>query len=774
MVAPAPAVQASDLDVLRLQADTSRLARSPAVSPKQSLAIGGVLAAAIAASLFLWDGRWTPSEKAPDDLAAALANNRSAPPVSISTEDPELPARQSARELVDSPNAKKDSANPPTEVTARLVFDGTVVVIVTDQSTQQAVPDARVGLWKPKSGSFKHSSGWMIEDTECADDQGVVRLPVPTGVPLRLHVQRPSCEDGGATDIDVSSLARGESREVPVELPAARHLDFWGRVVAEDGGQPLGGARVRISSGGRMMINGRWVDLLPISETETDGNGLFELRVPSWKHLDGNVDAAGYGPIVFEIEGGHETSATAQELRLPRAASLAAHVLNVDGDPGVVLKVNLETDEYRLSRPRSSSCSPGWVHQWWAITGSEGDCVVKGLAPGVPLRMEIFQGGGSIRKERAPIVLAPGEERSYEVRLSAGARLHGLAVDLQGQPVIGEEIWLGSPERVGRLETDPAYFKPSDADEVVAKTFTDEEGRFEFLDVSAGAWGLGVAATQANKDAPEESLSSRVLRLNVAGGISDHEVVLRVTRGLFIRGRVFEPREDPIADASIYAHCERGRSSLEAMSAKDGSFAIGPLDPGNYVLQATAFGTYSDSEFTLAQAGSDNVNLRLESTGEVGGTILDAVTGECPRAEVTLVGPVGGFPRRIAESQGAFRFRGLRRGVYAIQATTSDGRIVHHGGIRVEAGEEISDIVLRLNPGGKLRLRHEGKSPLVRYNVWAEGNCVASGEMLSGYNEMRIVPAGKLTVLFISSTGLAEYDVMVGAGQLVEVVCRLE
>ena len=87
------------------------------------------------------------------------------------------------------------------------------------------------------------------------------------------------------------------------------------------------------------------------------------------------------------------------------------------------------------------------------------------------------------------------------------------------------------------------------------------------------------------------------------------------------------------------------------------------------------------------------------------------------------------------------------------------------GGIRLEAGAEVTGLRLILAPGGRLRIRYEGPSTYAQLRVHQDGVVVAADGIHTGTEVLFPAPAGELTIVISIGGELTEersVDLLVG------------
>ncbi len=224
-----------------------------------------------------------------------------------------------------------------------------------------------------------------------------------------------------------------------------------------------------------------------------------------------------------------------------------------------------------------------------------------------------------------------------------------------------------------------------------------------------------------------------------SGSAKDYPEDLAYTRRYFagqtttsIRGRVVSYRawDTPIPNARLVAQGQ-GRE-FTATTALNGHFEIPNLPAGWYTVTAHANG-YSLAEpprpFPLSARSCKELDLRLEPTNTVEGTLTDTAHSPVPNLKVYLRNPKGkaeyGAEART-DSLGRFRFPHVNPGTYelyvsphGLEPRSPVARTVHPQPITVTPASKITNIaftILKLAPTRKIHV----------HLTWPDGSPVRS------------------------------------------------
>ncbi len=568
-----------------------------------------------------------------------------------------------------------------------------------------------------------------------ADAQGrcVFRLPAghrSRALPKEWWHGHPEAE------VWVGALEAGETREVNVTIPV-----FWHWLRVEDA---TSGAAIRGVHAGR---GGK--------EALTDADGLAGLWWSDLRADQVSVEAEGYGPALVGVQRGHETPQSAFVVRLSCAGCLRGRVLGASDQPIGGAEVEVVARGQHLARTEAGSVHPGGFtflnfedRSWSASTDAEGAFRLCGLSPSIPLQVTVSKNPNLRLTVRDPVKLAPGEEREVDYRLLAGAVVLGVVRDEAGLPVPNCLIWLKAEAR-----RKPSTWEDDLPDRSVS---SDDQGRFEILDVSPGEWELGPAPTSGYLPTP--------VAVHVPVGAARVEVVLELRAGLFVAGRVVGPDGLPVTNVTVMSN--RGPNGE---SRADGSFRIGPLEPGKVTLNVWSFASGLTAEPLEVQAGEEDVLLRLEPGGAITGHLVD-VSG----------GPVGGFATLSEEgagfgtimfstvaADGEFTFDGLRPGSYGVSARSAEGGAGSVQGIKVSGSIRVEEVSVRLAPGGQLALRFPTGEGNRAYRV-RSGDCLLHFDSVGAEESVTPhLPAGAVTVELHAPGGalLLTRETVVRAGE---------
>lgn len=280
-----------------------------------------------------------------------------------------------------------------------------------------------------------------------------------------------------------------------------------------------------------------------------------------------------------------------------------------------------------------------------------------------------------------------------------------------------------------------------------ASTPVDAEGRFEFPDVRAGSYRVVATPVQTAMRYvqgfyPEASVDGpRSFRVSAAQAPA--EIVILVPRGAAISGRVLDEHGAPQSYVSMNVResLAGGRTraavgfapSQVVRTDDNGSFRLFGLQAGDYIVVAqpppvptsSARGiprsaAYPPTYYPAALSAADAGRLRLKPGDDVGpidivlersrlvtirGVVVDSTGALAPGVRVKLQkatspivieGEASGFPTM---GDGAFEFRFVPPGDYALAAYKYAGGRQEFAWTPVSVSTDLEGVVVRLRPG---------------------------------------------------------------------------
>lgn len=606
-----------------------------------------------------------------------------------------------------------------------------------------------------EGGEREATAGARDEPARPAIEPGAssARAPVPVREPVETGAD--------------AAHAPVEREDFAGEAPEAPQTSFGARVVDDGSGAPLAGARVR-----------------PVGESEgsrgrkvlTDGSGAFrwEVRAPP-EELE--VRAEDYAPRFLWARADATAGAAPVEVRLLRAAALVAQLAGAPA-PGT-LRLRVSTPRGFLhDRAQDRDLAPDVVLE--AAFDADGRAELAGLVPRAPLALEVQGPAGLLLRVAEPLVLEPEESRAVELDLAAGMRVPVRCLDQRGTPVAGLELLLTRAPQNPVEEKDACYFHGGDLAAGFARQRTNESGRAAFPDVPPGIWWIGPAPPGLEEldspREPDEAVPPLATRFELAPRTGEHELVLRLERGLYLRGRLIDSAGNAVSRAFVGAEHETLGGFVTGDVGPDGTFSLGPVAPGVHRLRALPHGVYLEPEPVRCEPDGSEVVIELVPGGKLAGLVVDASTGAPARADVVCSRPGAAFdPHGSFGDDGRFEFSGLAAGTYAVAAHTQDGRAGLVQALELAAGAARSDLRIELHEAARLALRRTGGPERVEFVLRIGAAVVGRGPLDRGVDQHWFVPAARVSVTLVAHDSvLGEREVEARPGATNEAFFELE
>lgn len=421
-------------------------------------------------------------------------------------------------------------------------------------------------------------------DAATADARGVALLAADRDAEIPLTVS-------AAGFVTRTATAAAGAETVHVAMEQATHLDV--RVTDADTGAPAAGARV---AGRRPRVGPGWEPEL-VAACDAEGLARFErcvARDETW-----SVDGGGW-VFADDVPGTAATSEGARtpvlHLRAVRPASIRGRVVAADGEP--VRGATVETTPASSGPPvrRSSDFSA-------TTTDADGRFEVTGLVPDVDHWLAARAPGQPFRAE-ARATASVRDPPDIQLAFPRGGFVTVDVVDAEtGAPLPDARVLCSEPRNPSSF-----WIDLDTAGGVSAGT--DGAGRARVGPLLERVHDV-TASCRGYADGPKLRLTAR----DLAPG-SERTLVLRLPRGLSIRGRVISSgaldlnwlgafvRDRPDRDAGFLP--DRG-----ALLGPDGAFEIDGLEPGEYEVEVRRWlGDLAEAS-ARAVAGGEPIVLRI-------------------------------------------------------------------------------------------------------------------------------------------------------------------
>lgn len=473
-------------------------------------------------------------------------------------------------------------------------------------------------------------------------------------------------------------------------------------------------------------------------------------------------DAPAFVPVASEADVAAGETAEL-ELELQTGVRVAGRVVDPDGAPIEGVRV-----------------TSNWAMRE-AETDADGRFELGGIEPG-PVGLYAEARG------MAPVLAELGElsDRAriddHEIVLGDGLALRGVVRWPDGAPATGALVV--ATKRMDAAADDEDWLPFAEIE-----TDSDAEGRFALLGLGPSRFDVVATHAPRAEDAERGSADWTARLDDVAAG---RELVLTLGAGLAMRGRVVDERGRPVerffvearpedADDPFY---EEGEHSHEFRS-KDGAFELPRLYAGRWRVAAGAPGR-APSRWQLVElpGGGDGLVLTVSSKASIAGRVVDQAGEPVPRARVSIDGihawegnpnAYDGSETDRADDDGTFQ-RSVVPGAYRLTARAPGLVATDPVAVRVDVGEQVEDVVLRVGPAGAIEgtaLRSDGASAagqsvmLDRLDgeAWAQETLAADGsfrfgDLAPGRYEVQLMPGDDETAALFELDGAAGWEAL--------------
>lgn len=522
------------------------------------------------------------------------------------------------------------------------------------------------------------------------------------------HVERPfefATQDG-------SPNARSLDREIELR----RGIQLRGRVTNKVGGAPIPNATVFVA---RANVVGHVVGNFARNERATGADGAFEIGF----EVGGGSRRSSLDRLAVtacsDVGAAHVHFAATEALDLELTVESARLVLDVRDEagravPGVWARVTpiegfVDLSNWRRQRSYPGDLESGYLH--CASTPGATELVFNRL----PRMTEAFRFAVEVVAKNYKTVTLDAsfgettrvQHRSVVLERATGITIHGVVVDVRGNPVAGAAI------KSRNLPT----------------VTSDEEGRYhlEMADKVDGNWW--------NPTVTKEGYADNEHDADLAGRGSEIEHDFTLWKSAPIAGLVIDSSGAPVAGASVsLSGFGRSRNRGGRTTDAAGRFVFEDAGEGTWSIHAWKLSSPKDLTTSwkrfdgLVEGGvSDYVAVleRIEGGGSIDIAVVDAANGEPIAAEDAVVvllrkvvfGP-GDLLHGEARVEGSHvRCDRLVPGRYRVSAV-KEGRF---GTLDLEVPEAGAHVegVLRLGARGRIRGRivYE-EAPDVPAQIW--------------------------------------------------------
>ncbi|MHC4116349.1 MAG: sigma-70 family RNA polymerase sigma factor [Planctomycetota bacterium] len=533
-------------------------------------------------------------------------------------------------------------------------------------SRGNAVPGVRVRIWDYKGvgGLSTH------KDYVTCDSGGRFVIPnAPGAGKLTIDVYGEGIA-GRKTELEM-----GLEEHVIVVNRAGR---LYGKVVDDMTGEPITKFKVRLKPSDRGSNSGYSYTASWTREGHSfeSAEGLFDtgtedLAVGAEYSL--TVYADGFDPLTIDAVVVPETAADSArtEFRLKAASIVAGRIVDTNDVPiagariHVLIEKTTSTDDNYDSQDTVVSDSNGW----FSLSG------LAKLSGGVYVTADSFGSymGYSFNLPQDP-------NGSVRIVLSPGARIFGRVFGPDGNAVSGARMW--------------TWAKPKE-------TVTDEDGYYEFVDVLAGSFSVGVST----------SLFSVSKRIDVEPGESV-ELNFGDEAGCTVSG-VVRAGEELVARASVRVGLSDNTHKSGRTDDK-GRFQIKGIPEGLWDLRVSCGLAGEHFEERREIVVDANVELDFDiGAGMVSGQIPDSLVAlEESKIKILRWAPkthrdhlglradwnAAGIAK--IHTDGTFTCSYLRSGKYYVSLSAKGDILAMSDVFELDESESLDDVVLRTGDGG--------------------------------------------------------------------------
>ncbi|HZT75052.1 MAG TPA: carboxypeptidase-like regulatory domain-containing protein [Vicinamibacterales bacterium] len=382
-----------------------------------------------------------------------------------------------------------------------------------------------------------------------------------------------------------------------------------GRVVADETGDAVPNARVRIAAAGRSAV-------LAV----TDDEGRFTIAQPSWPATI-TAFKSGYVSRAILVRAAQPSI----EVRLARAAVISGRVVNELGDPIVDARVAAEAPGQAKRAPPLAATETDDAGEFRLGGLAAGSFVVSVVTNSNAGRRIVEQFGvryssattqtyypaAASAAEAETIALAAGEERANVDLVVAADQIGGISYEIGGaRPRTATAPRPDATGAIaGRVSTPDGRPLPHAVVRLLGasapvpdqSTTSDADGRYDFDGIAGGRYRIAAAKSGY---APPTRSDIVIMGLPMFGAgpsvtLGEDEkredVDITLARLGSVSGFVFDERGDPIQGATVQVlrvRFERGRRRLvpadTARRTDDrGYYRIFDVEPGQYLVSAS-------------------------------------------------------------------------------------------------------------------------------------------------------------------------------------------
>lgn len=649
---------------------------------------------------------------------------------------------------------------------ARVVLRPGVRVTGDVRAADGGPPDGPVKIWAVGTRDFS-------EGLE-TDAGGAFSLLAPRGQEVMLNVIE------GVHPSAHALLPAGSGDEVRTSITVRRGRDIRGQVVSHATGKPVPGAVIRGYYGKNRIV-------------VADGEGRFLL--PKYWYTAFQVQAPGHAARRHVLADDAGTPGAGPEtVRLQPGFSARGRVTDLDGRPVAKVRLRIFLQDPLL----------GWEDFAGPVTRADGTYAMIGLPlPGSGREVRLFAIAPGFGHAGSEPLAAPadGLVEGLDLRIPRLVTLEGSVEDERGRPVAASvtvlwDLKKGMESYVGKVPSGSRTWSRPDGRWAVR---IPERSRFH-----AEAGGEAFLEGRAEGVSPAHPDSAAGATPAPAG-----PVVLRVLRGLALRGTVEDAQGNPVGRGIVHFDPLPAGSpgpSREVAIRPDGTFEAGGFVPGKYGLSVVVVPEFLQEIRLGLDAGGPPLRVVLRRAGGLNGRVVlppEAPPDLLVEATVHGLGDTSPLPAdhgiRFEASKGlppgdpgVFTMGPLSPGPYALSVTAGDW-ILDRERVEVKEREptQLGDLLLR--PGAvvegrvlvagnpvagaavELLLRRDRRTETVRRVVTAADGSFRAGGLRHGPLVLAVHPQDRPRVEVPVEAALdrpARADVAVPLGGRVLVTVR--